>query len=100
MPPALGHVLSLLGAIPKGAGDVADIHPQIPASVPTTATQGWSHIPEQPKLWQLLFPPICLGWGGRRAGYSWAPGSITNNSLEGIGFKGNEPRTSLVPFNP
>lgn len=90
MPPALGHVLSLLGTIPKGAGDVGDTNPKfLPLFPQEAAARGWGHIPEQPKLFQLLFRFIWAG-GGRE---SWAPGSIRNNSLELIGCQWIKPRT-------
>lgn len=56
------------GGIPKGSGDVCDTNPQIPASVPPCSSprmgsQSSAPLAEQPKLFQLLFPQIYLGWG-------------------------------------
>lgn len=102
MPPVLGHLLSLLGAIPKGAGSVVDINPQIPASIPRAAAPGWAHVPEHPfqssqsssSCFSLRF--IWAG-RGRESRLLVGPGSLRNNSLELIGIS---PGPRLLPFNP
>lgn len=66
VPPALGHLLSLLGAIPKGAGDAGDTSPQIPASVPSQQPEGGLTLLSIPsraaKALPAAVPQISLSW--------------------------------------